>query len=349
MAKSTMTADNALKVNVWKKKLFEDTKISSFFAPFMGKSVSDMGAMILTDSELTKTEGDSMTFGLVYRLSGEGVEEGQTLEGQEEALTDADFSVTLKQYRHAVRDKGKLVAKRPIYNMRAIAKEKLLIWGKEKLDKLVFEAAAKATYRTYFNSGSAVGFYISSPSSAKAALTATGKITGRMLTTMSTACSTGWNRTQTPIRKIKIKDREVFMVLVHPDVMEDLFNDATFMQAFREAMQRGNDNPLFKGRETYFWKDCCIVAHENVPIFTDGGAGSNVAGAQCFFMGAQSLVWAWGEKPNVVKKMFDYDNEVGYAYDFIAKCDNPVFDGKDYGMFNFMVARTQISDATATS
>jgi N4-gp56 family major capsid protein len=349
MAKSTMETTNALRVQVWKKKLFEDAKIASFFMGFSGKTSGDYSQVIQIDEDLTKGEGDKMTFGMVPKLAGDGITGGQTLEGNEEALTDYDFSVELEQYRHAVRDKGKLVAKRPIYDMRAVAKEKLKIWSAEKMDRLAFDTAKTAVSKVYFNTGSAIGYYANSLASAKTALTATGKITGKMLTKMATAASTGWNRTQTPLKKININGREVYMVVVHPDIMDDLFNDATFQQSFREAHQRGNDNPLFKGMETYFWKDCCIVAHELTPIFTNGGAGANVAGGQCFFMGAQSLVWAWGQPLNVVKKMFDYDNEVGYAVDWISKCAVPTFNSLNYGMFNFVVARTQISDESATA
>ena len=350
MAKSTMATTNALRVQVWNKKLFEDAKKNSFFANFMGKDNSDTNSLIMVDSKLTATEGDKMVFGMVPRLQGKGVTGGQTLEGNEERLQDYDFSIELEQYRHAVRDKGKLVAKRPIYDMRATARNKLMDWASEKMDELVFDAAVTATKRVYFNSGSAIGYYNTNALvNAKAAITEGAKLTGAMLTKMSTAAATGWNRAQTPIRKVNIKGREVYLVVVHPDVMDGLFNDATFQQSYREAMQRGDTNPLFKGREHYFWKDVCIMAHENVPIFTDGGATNDVAGCQGFFMGAQSLVWGWGQTLNTVVEKFDYQNEVGYEVDWISKCDVPTFNNQNYGMFSFVVARDQISDEEATS
>lgn len=350
MAKSTMATTNALRVEVWNKKLFEDAKKNSFFSNFMGKNNEDTNALIMVDTKLTKTEGDLVTFGMVPRLTGKGVTGGQTLEGNEEKLSDFNFQVQLEQYRHAVRDKGKLVAKRPIYDMRAVAKNKLRDWASEKMDELVFDACEAVSSKVYFNSGSAIGYYSTNALvNAKAAITSSGKLTGAMLTKMSTAAATGWNRQQTPIRKINIKGREVYLVVVHPDVMDGLFNDATFQQSFREAMQRGDTNPLFKGREHYFWKDCCIMAHENAPIFTNGGSGGDVPGCQGFFMGAQSLVWAWGQSLNTVMEKFDYQNEVGYEVDWISKCAAPVFNNYAYGMFSFMVARDQISDEEATA
>ncbi len=88
-----------------------------------------------------------------------------------------------------------------------------------------------------------------------------------------------------------------------------------------------------------------IHEHENIPIVTNWGSGSNVPGAKCVFMGAQSLVWAWGKRPYVTEELIDYENEHGYAWNMIAGVTKPVFNSKDYGSIGVYVARTQISDA----
>lgn len=87
-----------------------------------------------------------------------------------------------------------------------------------------------------------------------------------------------------------------------------------------------------------------IHEHENCNVFTDGG-GASVAGAECAFLGAQSLVWAWGERPALIEESFDYGNEKAYAWSFIAGVDRPVFNSLDYGSVGIALARTNISGA----
>lgn len=92
------------------------------------------------------------------------------------------------------------------------------------------------------------------------------------------------------------------------------------------------------------WDGVVIHEHEDIPIATNWGAGGAVAGAKCVLMGAQSLVWAWGERPKVISKAFDYEEEHGFAWGFTAKTGKPVFNSKDYGSVAVYVARTKVSD-----
>jgi hypothetical protein len=60
-------------------------------------------------------------------------------------------------------------------------------------------------------------------------------------------------------------------------------------------------------------------------------------------MGAQALVWAWGQREQVIQKNFDYENEHGYAWGIIAGTAKPVFNSLDYGSFGVYLARTKIA------
>ena len=56
---------------------------------------------------LKKDAGDQVTIPLLLKLSGNGVVDDNILEGNEEALQYRDFAVTINQFRHAVKLKGK--------------------------------------------------------------------------------------------------------------------------------------------------------------------------------------------------------------------------------------------------
>ena len=79
-------------------------------------------------------------------------------------------------------------------------------------------------------------------------------------------------------------------------------------------------------------------------IASDGG-GASIANAQGVFMGQQSLVRAWGRRPRLIMKDFDYEDEHGIAYSMIQRTNKPVFDDEDYGSFGVVSARSRISDA----
>lgn len=339
MAKTAFATGNALTKKVWDEKLFRDTVKESYFSRFMGESADNL---IHVKNELTKSKGDNVTFGIRMRLAGAGVTSGQALEGNEEKLTTYNHSVSLEQYRHAVRDAGPLDRQRAMFSIDEESVAALKGWGAEKIDQLCFDGInASPTSIVYTASGtfSKTG----TVATATAAIAATDKLTPALITKARIGALTGYNRTQTPLRPIKINGKNYFVLLVHPDVMGDLKNDATFLQARREAMERGKDNPIFQGAEA-MWDGVVVHEHEDVPIATNWGSGNTVAGAKCVLMGAQSLIWAWGKRPAVVAKTFDYDDEHGYAWGFIGKTNKPVFNSLDYGSVAVYVARTKVSD-----
>jgi N4-gp56 family major capsid protein len=331
MAKTSVATDNALTQKLWDEQLFRDTKKESYFDRFMAKGPN---SIVQVKTALEKKKGDKITFGIRMRLSGAGQTEGGVLEGNEEKLTTYDHSITLGRYRHAVRDAGELDRQRPIYDMDDEARQALSDWGSEKIDQLAMDALVASPSKIFYG-GTATS---------TATVTAAGLITPAIISKIRVWALTGGARSQTPLRPIKINGKKYFVLLVHPDVMYDLKQDSTFAQARREALERGKDNPIFSGSEA-MWDNVVVHEHENVPIVTNWGSGSNVAGAKCSLMGAQSLVWAWGKRPKVVAKTFDYDEEHGFGWGMTSKVNKPVFNSLDYGSIAVYVARTQISDA----
>jgi hypothetical protein len=163
-----------------------------------------------------------------------------------------------------------------------------------------------------------------------------------MISVLKTYCKTGGDRTYVPVRPVKVSGKSYYVLLVHPDCMYDLKNDATFQQAMREAQIRGAENPLFKDA-TAIWDGVVVHEHENCTIAADAGAGTDVPWGKAVIMGAQCLVWAWGSRAEVVSETFDYKREHGYAWKMICGTNKPVFNSLDYGSFGVYLSRTNIS------
>ena len=332
MAKTGFTTNSAETVKLWNEKLFRDSVKESYFSRFMG-SGSDSIVQVKTDLE--SGSGDRVRFGIRMRLEGAGVVEGQTLEGNEESLTTHTTNLTLKQWRHAVRDDGAMSRQRSMFSISQESEMALKDRVTEKIDQECFDAYNASTPSKIIYGGTATS---------DATLTTSMLLTPALISEMKAGAVTGYNRSQTPLRPVMIGGKRHYVLLIHPDCSYDLKNNTTWQTAQQNANIRGNSNPIFNGA-LGIWDNVIVHEHENVPISKTYGSGANVPGANCLFLGAQSLLWAWGKRPTTVMKKFDFENECAYATGMIYDVAKPVFNSLDYGSASLHVARTSISDA----
>jgi N4-gp56 family major capsid protein len=332
MAKTGFTTNSAETVKLWNEKLFRDTVKASYFSRFMGTS-SDSVVQVKTDLE--SGQGDRVRFAIRMRLEGAGVSEGQTLEGNEESLTSYTTNLTLKQWRHAVRDDGAMSRQRAMFSISEESESALRDRTTEKIDQECFDAYLDSTPTKIFYGGTATS---------DATLTTSMLLTPTLISKIKAWAVTGGNRSQTPLRPVMVNGKKHYILLIHPDNSFDLKENSTWQTAQQNANIRGNSNPIFDGA-LGMWDNVIVHEHENVPIVTNFGSGGNVPGSKCLFLGAQSLLWAWGKRPTVKRKDFDYDNEMGYSTGMIYDVAKPVFNSLDYGSVALNVARTQISDS----
>lgn len=339
--KTIFTTSNALTKKLWDEDLFRDVQIESYFvSKFMSENMNNL---VQVQTDLTKSKGDQVTFGIVPNLSGDGVTSNQTLEGNEEGLNSYDYAIALEQYRHGTRTRGKLDVQRAMFSIPNVSREKLKIWGAEKIDKLLVAALVASPTKILYRDGVAgAPSGTSSSAAAKAALTAANsKLTPNFISVLRVWAKTGGAAATWRIRPVSVDGGEYYVLLVPPAVMYDLRIDSTFQTAMKDAQERGKNNPLFRGAVA-IWDQVVVHETERISLFTDGG-GASVTGAFCAFMGAQSLVWAWGERADTVQQEFDYGNEVGWAWQMIAKAGKPKFNSKDYGCVGVCLAATNVT------
>jgi N4-gp56 family major capsid protein len=351
MALTTFATNDNLTKKYWEEKLLRDALRASYFPKMFGSTSSDV---VHVNTALEKGQGDRIRFGLRRRLTGAGVTGSEVLEGKEESLTRADFDLTLEEYAHAVRVRKGIDAKRAMFSVTDEAENAIKDWMSEKVDEICFDALgvgpniastattgpAKVFYRVAAGVASAASF-----NAARLLLSNTlseSVLTLDMISTIKAYAKTGGNRSQIPLRPIKIDGKEYFIMLVHPDAALDLKTSSAWQQAQRDAQVRGDSNPLFSGA-LGVWDSVIIHEHENCQAFANGGASSNQNWTKGAFLGAQALCFAFGQRPEVVQESFDYQREVGYAVTAIMRAGLTTFDSTTYGALGVALRRTNAS------
>jgi N4-gp56 family major capsid protein len=135
MSTTAFTSASALAIKVWARKAFNDAVKATMYGKFTGSSDR---SIVQVKTEL-KSEGDRVRFGLRSLPVGIGVQEDETLEGNEEGLDFRYFDLNLGEKRHAIKVDLNLSAQRTMFDVRQEAKDALNEWLEEYLDTTFFE------------------------------------------------------------------------------------------------------------------------------------------------------------------------------------------------------------------
>lgn len=134
-----------------------------------------------------------------------------------------------------------------------------------------------------------------------------------------------------PITPYITKDgEEWFVMFVHPRAMRDLRNDPTMTQANREAMERGKDNPLFRGGDL-LWDGVIIREIFDLELIAGAGA-AGIDVAHNFLAGQSALAVAYGEEPRIiVDRDQDYQFRPAVAVQELIGIKKTSYAGRQYG------------------
>lgn len=320
-------AATGLTVQQWDDKYFTEALNANIFKPYMGTQTN---SIIQVKEDLTKKKGDSVTFSLVNKLSGSGVTGSSTLEGNEEALDSRSFKVTVDQYRHAVRVPV-LDEQFSAIPLRNAAKDALLDWNMELTRDKIITALGSINGVAYGSAsepqkdawlvdnadrvlfGAAKSNNSSNDHSASLANidNTNDKLTASAISLMKRMAKTASPR----IRPLKPRKGGVtsdsFIMFVPSLVLRDLTQDSAFLQANREARQRGKLNPIFAGAD-YIYDNVAIIEVEDIAVISGAGAaGIDVAPA--YLCGAQAVAMAIAKRPETKEEEFDYGDKQGCA------------------------------------
>lgn len=347
MADTTVAA--GLKQQNWDKKFFKEYLEANRFKKEMGTSPNNI---IQVKSDLTVKKGDSVTFSLINRLTGNGVTGSSTLEGNEESMDTRSFKLVVDKIRNAVRV-AEVDEQYSSIDLRNAAKPVLMDWMMEKtrddiitalhmVNGTAYGTVSEAnkdiwlvdnTDRILFGDGS-VGS--GTDHSADLALVTSAMTLGAAevsrMRRMALAASP-------KIRPIRVNEDERWYVLyTDTRCFRDLKADTTIAQANREAWTRGRDNPIFSSGDLLYDG---VIIKEIPDIASLGTVGaSSAAISPAFLCGAQAIGVGYAKKTTSKTEEFDYGDKVGCAVEEIRGIEKMVFgsgsadtdDLKDHGV-----------------
>ncbi|WP_151721058.1 N4-gp56 family major capsid protein [Acinetobacter ursingii] len=279
------------------------------------KGAQMANAPIVVLNDLTKGEGDAITYDLYMQITGAPTFGDDNLEGNLETLSAYSDEITINQVRHGVDVGGRMSNKRTVNDNRAISKTKLTEWFANFFDQTVhMELAGRRGQNPFlvpkgvkyairdtheFEDYDADHLLYGGMATSKASLTADDKFGLAVLDeALVKACTEGGDADNkvrlTPLDK---NGEDAFMCIIHPYQLHDLRHDAGtagWLEIQKAAAgSDGQNSPLFKNKVGEY-RGITIKTHKNVSLENNYGAGGNIKSARASFMGRQALVAAFG-------------------------------------------------------
>ena len=119
------------------------------------------------------------------------------------------------------------------------------------------------------------------------------------------------------------EDEQYYVVYAGSDAFRDLKADTTIVQAQRDALDRGENNPIFSGGDIVY--DGCIVKKiVDIPAVGNVGASSATV-APVYLCGAQAIGFAIAKKTTSKTEEFDYGDKQGVAIEEIRGIEKMLF------------------------
>ncbi len=357
---NTVSIDS-LRQELWAKELLADVRRDvENVMQFMG---NDANNIIQVNSELQKRKGDTETFGLVARLTGDGVTGDDELEGNEESMTSYSEQVVIDQIRNAVRLKGKLDAQKVVYDQISSARENLRTWMKEFLCRNIMLKLGGVTNTTLVDTNGVVyggralwsntpdyipdadeaagsgARYLNSKGGSTAALGAGDKMTLDLVTKAATIASLS----NPKIQKIESGGDSFYVMYLHPLQARDIRLSSDWKTAQEYARERSAKNPVFSGALGY-WSGVLLLENEFTPWLDVSVAGNSFRGAatgtdcavdcaRALLCGRQAVLYAEASNSEaLVVEQFDYKNKDGVAGSFIGGLQKAMFNSKEFGV-----------------
>lgn len=352
---------DALRQELWSKDLLDDVmRDVTNGMQFMGE---DSNNIVQVSRQLAKSKGDTETYGLVARLSGDGVTGDDELEGNEESMNSYSEQVLIDQVRNAVRLKGKMDAQKTVYDQIKVAREVCRTWMKEFILRQIFFKLGGVTNTTLVDTnGVVIGVratwsntpdyipdadeaagvgarYLCSKSTGTDALGVGDTMTLDLVTKAATLAKLA----SPQIQPITSGGDSFYVMYLHPLQARDIRLSSDWKTAQENARTRGDKNPVFQGALGY-WSNVLLLENEFVPWLDVSVAGNSFRGAatgtdcavdaaRALLCGRQAVLMAEASNPEaLVVEQFDYKNKDGVSASFIGGLQKAMFNSKEFGV-----------------
>ena len=350
MAVSEWGTNHPLAVKIWSKKLAREALKMTYISKFMGEGDNNLCQIF---DELNKGPGDQIKWNLRMQLTGRGVGEQQTLEGNEEALSTYQDSFVINDMAHAVRVATTISQQRIPFSAREEATMGLADWMADRFDNWAANQLTGYTDQTdqLYTGNNAVTAIASATggtnprfiygglhnAGSEASLSASTQKFSLGMLDLAVKIA----KTSSPlIRPIRVGNQQYYVAFLHPDQVLSLRRNTStgeWMDLQKTAMSGGEveDNPIFTGALGVYNG---VVLHEwlRLPGGADKPLSSNASVRRGVFCGAQALGWAWAKgysmEPKVVEETFDYKRHFGTSVQTIGGCKRTIFNSIDFSV-----------------
>lgn len=345
-------------VQRWDDSFFKEYIRDSGFKPYMG---SGPMSIIQVREDFTAKKGQTINIPLVTRLKGSGVTGNAVLEGNEEALGNYNWPITISPLRHGVVVDEWEEQKTEI-DLRNAARDMLLSWRMDQLrggitgqaiDGIIEALGAIYDGTTYSNFADATetakDTWVSnntdrvlfgattsnresdndfSDSVVKVDGTA-DKFTPDALSLMKRMARAADPHIR-PVRKGS-NGREFFVCFAASRAFRDFKRSSEMTQANREARPRDvESNPLFQDGDLV-WDGVIVREIPEIPTISGVGAGGiNVDPVH--LCGAQALGLVWGQRPVSRTQKNDYGFRNGVATQEMRGIRKNFWNSKQHGV-----------------
>ncbi|MFZ5713043.1 MAG: N4-gp56 family major capsid protein [Bradyrhizobium sp.] len=345
MSVTTYGVNDTLSNKLWAKKLNVEALKQTYFGKFMGEGSSNM---IQVKTELEQSAGDKVTIGLRVQLTGDGVTESQTLQGNEEALTTYSDNILINELAHAVRVKNKnsIDAQRVPFNLRNEGKDGLADWFSNRFDTCMANHLAGNTLVTDMRY--AGNNTITAPSSARIYrptgtddATVNGDSTKTMNLQIIDALVERANTASPLIRPIMVNGERKFLFFMHDYQVTDLrINTSTgqWLDIQKSALAggMGSKSPIYTGALGEYNG---VILHKwnRLPYGISNAGAAQTSTRRAVFCGAQAACvgfgkeFAKGSHFKWIEELFDYERELGVSAQTVWGIKKSVFNSQDFG------------------
>ena len=320
-------AATGLTVQQWDDKFFIEYIQENRFAPLMG---TDEMAILQVKEDLTKKQGDSVTFALVNKLTQSAITGTNTLEGNEEDMASRSFRLYVDKRRNAVRV-AEMEEQRSAISLRQAGRAVLKDWAMEDTRDLVIEALGSINGVNYAaaSEGQKDAYLVDNSDRVVFGKALSNTVAGDFSASLLNVDATDDKLTGTALRLMKrrallanpkvrpMRDpgngKRYYVAFANPLTFRDLQTD--LQDELQHTVVEAEASKLFEGGDL-MWDGIIVKEIDDLPIYTGVGAAAiNVS--PVYLCGAQAIGVAYAKRWRSVTEEFDYGDKYGVAIDGI--------------------------------
>lgn len=344
MSDTTFGVNDAMAAKLWSKNLSVAEREYLDIAPLMGE---DENSIIQVKNETRKGAGDKVTFGLMARLTGDGKTEGETAEGNGEALSIYSDAVYVNELGHVVgvRSENTIDQQRVPFDLREKAKTGLSMWWADRKSASFFNQVCGYTPQT---STKYTGLNaVTAPTSSRKIIAGSGSndenITSSDVFTLNLIdqavemAKVGSNM----VNPIRIGGQKKYVMYLHPYQVTSLRTNSSSGQwlDIQKAAMAGwesSKSPIFTGALGEY-NGVVLRSSQDITYGVNSSSGAAITTVRrAVLLGAQAAVCAYSQNGSPTKyrwneELLDHKRKLEVSAWSIWGIKKTVFNSADFG------------------